>query len=86
MGCSKYFEFFNRARDIQQLNGKGFEVLGLDPLAQQVCDLNEKQPNISHWTSEPLLDEIQANFRNSVAPDRKKAIYFIYSMETKMKL
>ncbi|KAH0636305.1 hypothetical protein KY290_038349 [Solanum tuberosum] len=56
------------ARDIKQLKGK---ELGLDPLAQQDCNLNEKQANISDWTSEPLLDEIQTNYKNLAAPDRE---------------
>uniref|UniRef100_M1E0Z3 DUF4283 domain-containing protein n=1 Tax=Solanum tuberosum TaxID=4113 RepID=M1E0Z3_SOLTU len=58
----------NRARDIKQLKGK---ELGLDPLAQQDCNLNEKQANILDWTSEPLLDKIQANYKNLAAPDRE---------------
>uniref|UniRef100_M1CTX8 T2-type RNase n=1 Tax=Solanum tuberosum TaxID=4113 RepID=M1CTX8_SOLTU len=68
VGSTKDFESINRARDIKQLKGK---ELGLDPLAQQDCNLNEKQVNISDWTSEPLLDEIQANYRNLVAPDKE---------------
>ncbi|KAG5624666.1 hypothetical protein H5410_009884 [Solanum commersonii] len=71
VGCSKDFEYTIRTHDIEQLKGKEIEVLALDPLAQQACHLNEKQPNISDWTSEPLLDEIQANYRNLVASDRK---------------
>jgi len=68
VGSTKDFESINRARDIKQLKGK---ELGLDPLAQQDCNLNEKQANITDWTSEPLLDEIQANYKNLAAPDRE---------------
>jgi len=68
VGSTKDFESINRVRDIKQLKGK---ELGLDPLAQQDCNLNEKQANITDWASEPLLDEIQANYKNLAAPDRE---------------